>query len=133
MCNEAICDNPAELFLIPDRFKTEEMCKEAAEVDPWQLKDVPDHFKTQEMRDGPVRDYLFSVQFVPDTFVTQQQVDAWHDDHYVYNDNEMTKWYNRYKKRNVQKAKTKEELLLIAWHPNCVMSCMSVVEKGLWK
>ena len=64
------------------------------------------------------RDYLFSLQFVPDWFVTQQQIDIWYDDNYVYSDNAMIKWYNGYKKRKAQKAKIKEELLPIAWHPD---------------
>ena len=40
--------NPAGFFLIPDRFKTQEMCIEGVEVNPWQLHYVPDRFKTQE-------------------------------------------------------------------------------------
>ena len=40
--------NPAGFFLIPDRFKTQELCIEGVEVNPWQLHYVPDRFKTQE-------------------------------------------------------------------------------------
>ena len=44
MCNDAMCDNPEVFFLVPKRFKTEEVYNEAVKVDPWQLKDVPNHF-----------------------------------------------------------------------------------------
>ena len=54
MCNQAVRNNAAAFFLVPDRFKTQEMCIKALEVDPWQLKNVPDHFKTQEMCDKAV-------------------------------------------------------------------------------
>ena len=77
------------------------------------------------MCDDAMRYYLFSLQFVPDWFITQQQIDTWYDDNYVYNDNEMIKWYDGYKRRKTQKAKRKEELLGIAWHPDHVMDwCM---------
>ena len=110
------------------------MCKEVTEVDPWQLKNVPNHFKTQEMCDKAVRDYLFSLQFVPDFFVTQGQIDIWYEDDYVYNGNEMIKWYEGHQKRKAQKAKIKGELLPIAWHLNCVMDwCMSEDKKRRWK
>ena len=80
------------------------MCIKAVEVDPWQLYHVPDQYKTQEMCDKAVREYPFSLPFVSDWFVTQQQIDIWYDDDYVYNDNEMIKWYDGYKKRKAQKA-----------------------------
>ena len=101
-------NNPAAFFLVPYHFKTEEMCNQAVEVDPWQLTDVPDHFKTQEICDKAVRDYLSSLQYVSDWFITQQQMGRWYDDDYVYNDNEMVKWYNGYKKCKAQKIKIKE-------------------------
>ena len=52
-----------------------------------------------------VRYYLFSFQFVPDWLVTQQQIDVCYDGGYVYNDNEMIKWYDGYKSRKAQNAK----------------------------
>ena len=94
------------------------MCNESVEIDPYAVRLLPDHLKTQEMCDKAVRDYLFSLQFVPDQFVTQYQVDIWYDDDYVYNDNEMIKWYEDYKRRRAQKARIKEELMPIAWHPS---------------
>ena len=73
-----------------------------------------------------MRYYLFSVQLVPDCLVTQQQIDIWYDDDYVdYDDYEMIKWHKDYKRRKTQKAKIKEELLPIAWHPDRVIDwCM---------
>ena len=82
------------------------------------LRYVSDHFITQEMCNNAVRDEFFSLQYVPDWFVTQQQVKIWYDDGEYHNDDdEIIKWYNGYKKRKVQKARIKEELLPIAWHP----------------
>ena len=86
------------------------------------------------MCDKTLRDYLFSLQFVPDWLVKQQQIDRWYDDDYVYNDNGMLKWYNGYQKWKAQKAKTKEELLSIAWHPDRMMDwCMPEDKKRWWK
>ena len=78
----------------------------------------PDRFKTQEMCNKAVRYNLFSLRFVPDWFVTHQQIDVWYDDDYVYNDNEMIRWYDGYKKRKFQKAQIKKELMTNAWHPS---------------
>ena len=81
-----------------------------------------------------VRDDYFSLQFVPDWFVTQQQIKSWHDDDDYCIDDEVIGWYDGYKKCKAQKAKIKEELHPIAWHPDCVMDwCMSEEEKGWWK
>ena len=62
--------------------------------------------------------------YVPDWFITQQQVKIWHDDKQIWHDddnNEFIKWYEDYEKRKAQKAKIKEELLPIAWHPDRAM------------
>ena len=61
----------------------------------------------------------FSLQYVPDYFVTQQLRKLWDDDDDYCNDDEIIKWYDGYQKRKAQKAKIKEELLPIAWHPDC--------------
>ena len=34
------------------------------------------------------------------------------------NDNEINKWYEGHQKRKAQKAKIKDELMPIAWHPS---------------
>ena len=94
---------------------------------------VLDRLITQEMCDDAVRDDPSSLQYVPDWFVTREQIDRWYDDDYVYNDNEMIKWYEGHQKRRAQKASIKEELLLIAWESNNVVDwCMSGDEKRRW-
>ena len=56
--------------------------------------------------------------------------DDYYDDDGDYWDNDDDEdkffgWYNGYQKRKAQKAKIKEELLPIAWHPNHVWDrCM---------
>ena len=70
------------------------------------------------MCDDVVRYYRFSLQFVPDWFVTQKQIDTCYDGDYVYNDNEMIKWYEYYKKQKAQRANIKKYLMPTAWHPS---------------
>ena len=124
ICNKAI----------PERFKTQKMCNETVEVDPWQLYDVRDYLKTQEMCDDMVQRDSYSLQFVSDWFVTQEQLETWHDDNDYCTDDELIKWYKRYEKRKAQKAKIKEELMPIAWHPSRVMDwCMPEDEKRCQK
>ena len=79
------------------------------------------------------------MQFVPDWFVTQEQIDIWYDDDgdhegdHCDDDNDEDKfceWYKGYKKRKVQKASIKEELLPITWHPSRYWDwCMSEDKK----
>ena len=52
---------------------------------------------------------------VPYWFVTQQQLKILQYDWY---NNDLVKWYDGYKKRKVQKASMKEELMPITWHPS---------------
>ena len=124
-------------------LKTKGMCEKAVENEPDTLKFVPDHFKAKGMCDQAVKEDPYSLQFVPDWFVTREGVDMWHDDYYNddgdYWDNndddedEFFEWYGGYKKRKAQKAKIKEELLPIVWHPDRVMDwCMSG-DKRWWK
>ena len=95
------------------------MCNEALEVDPLHLYDVPGYLKTQEMCDDAVGGDSYSLQFVPDSFATEQQIKIWDDDDKYCNDNEL----NGYKKRKAHKARIKEELLPIAWHPSRWWDC----------
>ena len=53
--------------------------------------------------------------------MTQQQIKLWDDDDKSCNDDELIEWYEGYKKCKAQKVKIKQELLLIAWHPDRVM------------
>ena len=54
-CNDAVRTEPLSLvyvpnrYLVPDRFKTQEMCIKAVEVSPFQLGDVPDHYMTLDI------------------------------------------------------------------------------------
>ena len=109
-------------FFVPDRFKTQEMCEKVVKESPWHLKHVPDHLKIQEMCKEVVDQRLYLLQHVPDWFVTQQ-VNPSHND-------KRTEWYEGYKKRRVQKAQIKKELMLVAWHPSWHWDwCMSDDEK----
>ena len=58
------------------------------------------------------------MRYVPDWFLTHQQIKIWHDNDDYCNDDEIIEWYQGYQKRKTQKAKIKEELLPIAWHPS---------------
>ena len=97
----------------PDDLKAPRMCSKAVEKDSWLLKDVPDHFKTQLMCNDAVRYYPYSLHHVPHWFVTQQQIDRWHDNNYVHNDEGLSKWYDGYKKRKAQKASIKKSSCLL--------------------
>ena len=62
------------------------------------------------------------------------QLKIWDDDDDHCHDHELNKWYEGHRKRKTEKAKIKEELLPIAWHPDRVMDwCMSEDEKRRWK
>ena len=53
--------------------------------------------------------------------MTQRLIELWDDDDCYCHDDEIIKWNDGYQKRKAQKAKIKEELLLISWHPHRVM------------
>ena len=107
-------------------LKHKKMCIKAVEVDFSFLQLVPDHFKMQEICDKTVKDDSSSLQFFPNWVITWELVDMWYDDYYDcdgghWDDDDEDKsfeWYDGYKKRKVQKASIKEELLPIAWHPS---------------
>ena len=52
---------------------------------------------------------------------SHQQIDVWYDDDDYCDDDDIIDWYNGYQKRKAQKAKIKEELLPITWHPDRVI------------
>ena len=75
-------------------------------------------------------DYPFSLQFVTDWFVAQKQIDRWHDNNYVHNDEGLSKWYEGYQKREAEKAELQKTLMAIACHPWRYWDwCMSEDEK----
>ena len=134
MCNEATRIEPYSLPFVPDCSKAQEMCDKAIQIDPFTLRHVPDNLKTQELCIRGVEAGPGLLEFVPDWFVTQQQIKISRDDDEYCGDDELIEWYNSYQKRKAQKAKTKEELLPITWHPDRVMEWyMSEDEKRLWK
>ena len=93
MCNEAVQSDPRVLEHVPDQFVTQEMCNEAVEKSPEFLMFVPDWF-------------------VPDCFETLQEM--CNEDF----DDALITWRDAYIKRKTQKAKIKEELMPVAWHPD---------------
>ena len=90
------------------------------------------------MCDDTVQEEPFTFHFVPDLFVTQQELKTLDDYHGLCNNDRLTKWYDGYQKRKAQKAKIKEELLLIACHPSrwwnwCVPEDEKKETEQLWK
>ena len=77
------------------------MCFKAVKEDPKDLDIVPDHFKTQEMCDKTVSEDHYYLQYVTNCFVTSEQAIIWHENFDPDDDNEFIMWYNGYKKRKV--------------------------------
>ena len=94
-------------------FLTQEMCNEAVQSDPEMLKHVPDQFLTQEMCNEAVQSDPWMLEYVPDWFVTLQEM--WYED---FDDDIVITLPEAYIKRKIQKAKIKEELMPVAWHPD---------------
>ena len=139
ICIKVVRKKPWMLEAVPDYFKTREMCNDVVEKVPWALRYVPDCFKTQEMcaimllKKNHARWCMsltvlkhkkcvmmqwrkdFFLRDVPDWFVTQLQLKIIQYDWY---NNDLIEWDEGYKKRKAQKAKIKEELMPITWHPS---------------
>ena len=114
MCNEAVQRFSWTLVWVPAQFVTQEMCNKAMEKRPWALVWVPDQYKTQKMCNEVLRSDPEMLEHVPDWFVTLQEM--WHED---FDDHdELITWRDAYIKRKTQKAKIKEELMPVAWHPD---------------
>ena len=79
--------------------------------DPLNIWLVPDLYRTQKMCNEEVQRDLRVVARVSDQFVTQEMCDEDFDD-------VLITWRNAYIKRKAQKAKIKEELMPVAWHPD---------------
>ena len=77
------------LEYVPDQYKTQEMCDKVVKENPWMLEHVPDQFVTQKMCNEAVK---------------KSPCALW--------------WYKGYEQRKAQKAKIKEELMSVAWHPD---------------
>ena len=145
MCEKVVEDEPENLR--SDHLKTQGLCNKAVPIEPLSLAYIPDHFKTQEICDRAVKDDSSSLQFVSDWFMTREWVDMWYDDYYDDdgghwddddNEDKFFEWYDGCKKRKVQKASIKEELLPIALQPSRYWDwCVSEIEKReiekLWR
>ena len=112
MWNEEVQRAPWRLKLVPAQFVTQEMCNEAIQSVPWMLEYVPDQYKTQEMCNEAVQSEPEVLEYVPDWFVTLQKM--WYEEF----DDVLITWRDAYIKRKAQKAKIKEELMPVAWHPD---------------
>ena len=121
------CGEAFSIWNISDHLNTKKMCDGVVDIKPWLLKYVSGHLKTRRMCDKPVREDTFSLQYIPDWIAVLQEM--WYED-FDDDDDELIEWYEGYKKRKVQKAKIKKELMPIAWHPDRVMDwCISEDEK----
>ena len=127
MCNEVVKDKLCRLLFVPDHFWMQETSNEIMRTMPDAFRCIPDHFKTQEMCDKAIKEDSSSLEYVPDWSVTGEWMWVWYDDYYYdggdhqddgENRDKFFNWYEGYQKRRGQKAKTKEELLPIAWHPS---------------
>ena len=90
------------------------------------------------MCDKAVKEDLCLLEYVPDWFVRQEQIELWGDDDDDCNDDKLTEWYQGCKNRKAEKAKIREGLLPITWHPSRYWDwCMSEDKKQelekLWK
>ena len=113
MCNEAVQRVvPWALSYVPDKFVTQKMCNEAVEKSPWVLEHVPDQYKTQEMCNEAMEKNPWVLELVLDQFVTQEMCDE------AGKKSPCALWYKGYEQCKAQKAKIKEELMPVAWHPD---------------
>ena len=105
------------------------MCKRSVEKEPRYLTFLPDRLKKQKMSNEAVEADPYTLKYVSDWFVTQQQIKIWYDNL----DDGLINWYKGYQEHKARKAKIKEELMPIAWHPDRVNWCMSEDKKRWWK
>ena len=113
MCNRAVQSYPWVLKYVPDQYKTQEMCNEAVEKNAWMLEHVPDQFVTQKMCNEAVKKSPWVLEHVPDQYKTEEMCNE-----AVEKSPEVLRWYKGYEQRKAQKAKIKEELMPVAWHPD---------------
>ena len=99
------------LKLASAQFVTQEMCNEAVQSCPWMFEYVPDQFVMQEMCNEAVQRVPWMLKLVPDQFVSQEM---WNRDF----DDALITWRDAYIKGKTQKAKIKEELMPLIWHPD---------------
>ena len=119
MCNWVVKDKENFLGSVPDRFMTQEMYDACVLRDPQGLWCVPDRYKAQEMCNKAVKKVPWPLKHVPDRLETEEQLKIWRDDNKYCNAYELIKWYDGFQKHKTQKAKIKQNLMPIAWHPSC--------------
>ena len=104
MCESVIGKNIYFFNSIPDKFKTKEMCERAVETAPRIFfEDVPDYFVTPKI-----------LELCKNAIAEDKQKD--YQD--AYQTFKMMACIEEYKDCKYQKARIKEELLPIAWHPD---------------
>ena len=113
--NQAVCRRQWSLTQFSDDLKDQGICEWVVYKNSWQLEYVSDHFKPREVCDDVMMEDPMLQRYVPHWFVTQQQLRQCDD---YYDDNGYIKWYAGYKKRKTQKAKIKNKLMPMAWHPS---------------
>ena len=131
---------PGSIFLISDRFRTQEICIEGVAENPRELHNVPDHFKTQEMCDKAVTFNPYTLRFVlitlrPKKCVMPQWGKTWFFDIYPRfvcdtTTSKIMAWWRwflwwwwdywvvrRLSKTQGKKAQIEKELMHNAWYP----------------
>ena len=89
------------------------MCEEAVKKSPCALRFASDQFVTQKMYGETVKKIPCALCCVPDQFLTQKMRDV------LVKKSPCALWcYKGYEQRKAQKAKIKEELMSVAWHPD---------------
>ena len=68
------------------------MCFKAVKEDPQDLDIVPNHYKTQEMCNKAMSEDPYSLQFFPNCIVTSEQTKIWHENFDSDDDNEFIMW-----------------------------------------
>ena len=139
MCEYAVEVNPSFFDFVPRQLQTRAMCESVIKENIYFFDGIPDELKTQEMCERAVetRPTLF-FEDVPDYFVTLKILELCKN----ATAEEGEDYRNRirklkamtciveYKQRKAKKAKIKEELLPVAWHPDCVIDwCFSEDKK----
>ena len=104
MCEKAVENKSENLEFVPDQYKIQRMCEKAVENESENLEFVPYQYKTQRMCERTIEKKSWSLEYFPDWFVTQQQIKIWHDDDEYCNDDEITEWYDSYKKTKGSKS-----------------------------
>ena len=120
MCKQPVSKKLWYLEYVSEQFITQEMCTDSVKRNACMFIYVPEQLKNREMSEFVVKKYAWLFQFVPDCFISAEMLEKFQDDG----------WLEAYKHRKAQKAKIKEEVLPVAYHPDCVIDwCFDQEEK----